>query len=62
MKTECFIVHNWDKWGEATDQYCANKIQYRQCKTCGKIQSRKIGFFNGITAKKIMESFSKEHL
>jgi hypothetical protein len=55
-----FYNHDWDKWGDVMSDYNANKIQFRRCKNCGKIVSRKLGFFNAVYPDQIMNSIKKD--
>jgi len=40
----CFIFHKWGRWGRLlSDGSEANlKMQFRECKECGKIDARKM--------------------
>lgn len=42
--------HTWLKWSELADGHNGDKLQFRACAMCGKIQSRNIGYCDGVKA------------
>jgi hypothetical protein len=40
--------HKWLKWSELSDGYNGNKLQFRACAECGKVQRRNIGYCDGV--------------
>lgn len=37
-------IHNWSKWSRPMDSYTNHKVQWRECKDCGKAQHRQLGY------------------
>ena len=51
-----FCWHDWNKWGNILQDYTGKRYQFRSCKKCNKIITRKAFWLNTITDSEIEKS------
>ncbi len=56
----CF--HDWYKWTELVPGYNSHKLQFRDCKKCGKTQKRDIGYCGGAESSAANKAIREIHL